>query len=361
MAYPKKSRQRTRNSFIASVVIHVIAVLMTNVSFHLYLPFQRQPEPLVEEEAVKVELFYAEVVKKPVFRQPGYHSPPTISKDSSASITKPKRAATKRRAIKSKPSAARFARKPDKARSMPLTSQVQMAATADMGLSSASQDAKSPRTISELEVTVKGGTEDKKTDESIPGVGSDGEEMQPVAGDLSVEAQIGGALKNIAEGIATKSETDRVDVVFLLDTSGSMAENIRAVGNHLNEMADTFVQNRLDFTLGVVKFRYGDILVFPQTSDISKYQRLLKNANTYGTERAYDAIMKAITRVQFRDGAARHFIMVTDEKMSGSFSATEILRRCQSGKIKLDIIGIDDEMQKALARATGGTWYPIPN
>jgi len=334
---------------------------MTNVTFHIYFPFQRQPEPLVEEESVKVELFYAEVVKKPVFRQPSYHSPPTISKDVSASIAKPKRTAKKRQSIKSKPSAAKFSRRPGRTRSMPLTSKVQVAETADMGLSSASQDAKSPPTISKVEVAVKGGTEEKKTDESIPGVGSDGEELNPAMGDLSADAQIGGALKNIAEGIAAKSETNRVDIVFLLDASGSMSENISAVGNHLSDMADTFSKNGLDFTLGVVKFRYAEILVFPQTSDITKYQRLLKNVDTYGTERAYDAIAKAIDRVVFRGNAARHFIMVTDEQMSGSLSGTEILKRCQDAKIKLDIIGIDDEMQKALASATGGTWHPIPN
>jgi len=316
------------------------------------------------EESVKVELFYTEVVKKPVFRQPNSHniSPINVGRiNRNSSANKPKRATAKRHLARSKSSVSRYTKIPGKGRSIPLGTAVRMADTSDMGLSSASLDAKKPPTISELEVTVKGGAEDKKTDESIVEVNSDGEELEASSGDLSADAQIGGALKAIAEGIAAKSETDKVDIVFLLDASGSMSENIRAVGNHLSDMADTFAENGLDFTLGVVKFRSVEILVFQQTKDITKYQRLLKNISTYGDESGYNAIVKAIKRVEFRDGAARHFIMVTDEELSGSFSATETLRRCQNAKIKLDIIGINDERQKALARATGGTWHLIPN
>jgi len=346
-------------------MIHVVAILITNVSFDIHFPFQKQPEPIVDE-SVKVEFFYTDVVKKPVFRQPSSHNTSSLNvgglnQDFSANITKPERATAKRRLARSKPSVSTFARMPGKGRSIPLATAVRMADTSDMGLSSASRDAKKPATISKLEVGVKGGVEEKKADESILSVGSDGEELETGSVHLSADAQIGGALKAIAEGIAAKSETDKIDIVFLLDASGSMSENIRAVGNHLSDMADTFVQNRLDFTLGVVKFRSVEILVFPQTNDITRYQRLLKHVSTYGDERAYNAIVKAIKRVEFRDGAARHFIMVTDEKLSGSFSLTEILRRCQNAKIKLDIIGINDEMQKALARATGGTWHLIPN
>ena len=125
-------------------------------------------------------------------------------------------------------------------------------------------------------------------------------------------------------------------------------------------MADMFVKKGLDFTLGVVKFRYVKFLLFPQTKDISKYQRLLKNVQCGGDERAYDAIVKTLDMVQFRPGAQRRFIMVTDEKMKGSYSTLEVIKRCQEAQVKLDVIGTDDVMDKHLARQTGGVWYAVP-
>ena len=176
MYYSKTSKKRTRNSFIASVVIHVVAVLMTNVSFHIYFPFQKQLEPLVEEESVKVELFSAEVVKKPVFRQASSHL--LENKDFSANTSKPKRATAKRNLAKGKPSVGRIKRIPGKGQSIPLGTDVRVSENSDMGLSSASRDATLSPTISKLEVTVKGGVGNKKADENIANVDGDGEGLE---------------------------------------------------------------------------------------------------------------------------------------------------------------------------------------
>ena len=121
-----------------------------------------------------------------------------------------------------------------------------------------------------------------------------------------------------------------------------------------------FVENGLDFTLGMVKFKYVKSLVFPQTKEVGKYQRLLQNVRCGGDERAYNAIVKAIDMVDFRPGARRRFIVVTDEKMKGSYPILEVIKRCQKSQIKLDVIGIDDRMDKYLARQTGGMWYLVP-
>ena len=180
----------------------------------------------------------------------------------------------------------------------------------------------------------------------------------------SREEQLGTALEGIAESVAGGTSTSPVDIVFLLDASGSMEDNIRAVGGQLRRMVDVFQEKNVNFTLGIITFKYldRDTIVFPQTKDYAKYQYLLEShvIQRGGDERAYDAIVKSIQRVKFRSNAERRFILVTDEATKGSYPITEVLSQCRSAGIKLDVIGVDRTLDKALANQTGGLWFPIP-
>ncbi len=176
---------------------------------------------------------------------------------------------------------------------------------------------------------------------------------------INHDAQIGSALQTIAGHIASGTSSSTSDIVFLLDTSGSMEENIRAVGNHLISMVKIFREKHIDFTMGIVKFKYNS-LIFPQTRDYEKYERLLENVKCGGDERAYNAIVKSITRVKFRTKAERRFILITDEPCKGSYTISDVLNRCREAQIKLDVIGVNDTWQKYLVNQTGGLWFPIP-
>ncbi|MBI1922772.1 VWA domain-containing protein [Candidatus Poribacteria bacterium] len=176
---------------------------------------------------------------------------------------------------------------------------------------------------------------------------------------VSRDVQMGAALQTIAGGIASGTSSSIVDIVFLLDASGSMADNIQAVRNHLVNMVEIFQKKPLDFTLGVVTFK-SSAKVFPQTRDYQKYERLLENVQIGGDERAYDAIVRAIAWVQFRPEAERRFILVTDEPCKGSYTFLEVLKRCREARITVDVIGINDPSQRVLAVQTGGLWLPIP-
>ena len=180
----------------------------------------------------------------------------------------------------------------------------------------------------------------------------------------SREEQIGTALEGIAESIAGGMSTSPVDIVFLLDASGSMEDNIRAVGGQLRRMVDVFQEKEVNFTLGIITFKYldRDTIVFPQTKDYAKYEYLLEShvIQRGGDERAYDAIVKSIQRVKFRSNAERRFILVTDEATKGSYPITEVLSQCRGADIKLDVIGVNRTLDKALAAQTGGLWFPIP-
>ncbi|MFQ6043983.1 MAG: VWA domain-containing protein [Candidatus Poribacteria bacterium] len=349
----RQSRKRVSYSFIASIILHIIAVLTVVINFRLYIPAQKHSTTLIDSTSVELYNPPAPTLNQSDFR---------ALQIQKASISAPKlsRKSNTRKFIQRNRSENRM-EKPISAEKMPMGTEVKINSTSGQFFFDRAHNLSTPLNSEPEGTNLKGGVKAVSTTEeaepegiSEPRLGSGG------LSEADIDAQIGSAMGRIAGQVAADDITGMVDIVFLLDISGSMEGNIRAVGNHLSDMADIFVEKGLDFTLGVVKFRYVKFLVFPQTKEISRYKRLLKNVKCGGDERAYDAIVKAIDMVRFRQGAQRRFIIVTDEKMKGSYSILEVIKRCQKANIKLDVIGIDDIMDKYLARQTGGLWYPVP-
>ena len=170
-------------------------------------------------------------------------------------------------------------------------------------------------------------------------------------------------LTRIGQHIVTNRTADIVDIVFIIDASGSMKDNINAVRTHLNRMTDLFDDAELDFTLGIVIFRENmlglDLDVIPQTRSVSQIKRTLSQVKCRGGEKAIDALIRATDEVDFRQNADVHFILITDEYVSGNYSARDVLTKMNDTKIKVDVVGLDEPFQKFITRSTGGIWLPI--
>ena len=172
--------------------------------------------------------------------------------------------------------------------------------------------------------------------------------------------QIGSALTGIARAASGGSAGRTVDIVFLLDLSGSMENNLRAVGESLSTMMSELQSRDADATFGVVKFKSVLFLVFPQSADVTQYERLLANLRVGGDELALDALSRAVEKVEFRPDAQRRFVLVTDEPLKGDPPLARVLPRLIAANIIVDVIGLDVRDHRMLARATGGTWHRIP-
>ena len=155
--------------------------------------------------------------------------------------------------------------------------------------------------------------------------------------------------------------------MFIVDTSASMQDDIDAVAKYLNRMIDRFEKANLDFTLGVVRFHHSvvyewlgmDITISPQTSDVEEVRRTLKSIKVSGGERALDALMKSISEVKFRPDADRHFILVTDEYVKGTYQVQDVLKAAKRSNITIDVMGRDEPFQRTIAEQTGGIWTSI--
>ncbi|MBM3215818.1 VWA domain-containing protein [Candidatus Poribacteria bacterium] len=173
-------------------------------------------------------------------------------------------------------------------------------------------------------------------------------------------AQIGKALKGIAEAVADGSGPHAVDIVFLLDSSGSMDNNIHAVADNLAAMMDYLQRKGYDATFGVVKFKVSTIRIFPQSRDAARLKRLLESFQVGGDERALDAIDKAVKKVRFRNNVERRLVLVTDEPLTGASTLDATIGLARQSGIVVDVIGLGTEQHRSLARRTGGEWYGIP-
>ena len=175
------------------------------------------------------------------------------------------------------------------------------------------------------------------------------------------------ALTKVGRHIVTNRSTDLVDIVFVVDGSGSMKNDIDAVREHLNSMTDLFDSAGMDFTIGVVAFRAGtgygllglDFEVIPQTRSISQVKKVLSQLKFRGDENGLDALIRAADEVTFRRAAEVHFIFVTDEYVSGAYSSMDVVMKMKTSRIKVDVIGRDEPFQKFIAKSTGGLWLPI--
>lgn len=189
--------------------------------------------------------------------------------------------------------------------------------------------------------------------------------LQPAQSPLKVEIKT--SLERISSHIAQVSPSKKLDLVFILDTSQSMIDNIRSTAMQLKEMAETLAEGDIDFTLGLVTFRDGfgyylmgwDVTVSPQTKDAEKIIETLESIRCRGDERALDALMEAASKVNFRPDAQKRFIFITDEYVKGSHSGAEVLDKIKSLGITVDVIGLDEPFQRAMAEQTGGIWTPI--
>ena len=174
-------------------------------------------------------------------------------------------------------------------------------------------------------------------------------------------------IKEVTEDIIGSSGGAPVDVVFVVDASGSMQDNINAVAEHLSEMVDIYKASEVDYQLGLTHFsvdgkRENRILVFQLTQDLSEIQTALYGIQLGGDEHALDAINETVIQIRFRSSAIKHLILVTDEDFTSlhGFSVDDAINLCRKNKVYVNVLGIDKPKHKYLAAVTGGTWYPIP-
>ncbi|MCE2402892.1 VWA domain-containing protein [Candidatus Poribacteria bacterium] len=203
------------------------------------------------------------------------------------------------------------------------------------------------------------------------GLGGDGGSGKGM-GTMDASNPFAKALKQIADHIIATRTLDKVNVVFVLDTSASMGDNIQQVAENLFSMTDAFDLVNLEYHLGMSEFsvREGgqELETRSLAPDVGYLRRRMQKVKLSGDENALDALIDTLNFMDFHADADKHLILVTDEPATTSMreeGASEtvqakVIDQSQIEDIHVNVLGFPEPFQQELATTTGGVWQQIP-
>ncbi|RKU31577.1 hypothetical protein C6499_04225 [Candidatus Poribacteria bacterium] len=173
---------------------------------------------------------------------------------------------------------------------------------------------------------------------------------------------------SLTDDIIASSGGGPIDVVFVVDASGSMGDNINAVAEHLGQMVDAYKTSEIDYRLGLTRFAVSGtpaknaIHVSQLTQNLSAYKQELYNIIPTGDENALDAIHQTLIELRFRSNTVKHLILVTDEPFTTlqGLTVTKIIEDTRRSEIYVNVLGLQIAEHQRLAEQTGGTWHAVP-
>lgn len=158
-----------------------------------------------------------------------------------------------------------------------------------------------------------------------------------------IEEQINDVIENIKaeESIAEESETistfstdantnnsrKKIDLVYVIDTSGSMSSAINAAKSSMSTLFNNLYNNGIDASVAVVTYsdyicdKENGAIIQPKNSknkwakDVPEAQALINNVSLYGCghETPLDGLEKAHRDLEFHEDATKFMVLITDE------------------------------------------------
>lgn len=168
----------------------------------------------------------------------------------------------------------------------------------------------------------------------------------------------------------TSGGTASVDIVFVLDVTGSMGDEIASVRNNIIEFTDSLEENGFDYRLGMVTFLDYVENIYPFTDNPIEFKSFVSQQYAHGggdyTENSLDALNE-VTQFEFRDESNRIVIWITDANYHiandiTSLTVNEIVDNYLFLGIKAYCIGNPDEQTNfydPIVEPTGGEYFNI--
>ena len=168
----------------------------------------------------------------------------------------------------------------------------------------------------------------------------------------------------------TTGGADALDLIFVLDVTGSMGGTINGVKDNIIEFTDSLKERGVDFRIGMVTFL--DIIEneYPFTTDAQAFKNIVAQQYAHGGDDAPENSLDALYRASlypFRNNAKRVVIWITDITYHESDNITartktQVVNALLQNDITVHAIGPEPyqtDWYNPIIQPTGGNFYNI--
>lgn len=156
----------------------------------------------------------------------------------------------------------------------------------------------------------------------------------------------------------------RIDIVFIIDRSGSMGNDINSVRDNIDTFVNRLTQENIDYRLGLISYERTPT-VYAMTTNVNTFKSNLNSINVSGgIENGLDAIKAALDEYTYYANSVKYFVLIGDERVYSQEGHTDnsIIRALNDEGVILTTVGLrgeNDVQFKNLANQTGGLYLDI--
>jgi von Willebrand factor type A domain. len=184
------------------------------------------------------------------------------------------------------------------------------------------------------------------------------------------EMPIASSTKVVRMEVGKDSARARADLIFVIDTTGSMNDKIDGLIESCESFVDKLAAKRIDWVAAVVGF--GDLTVegdrivaTPFSSSAERVKALLRGLPRYSGggnegESSLEALQAALDQPGYRPDAMKVFVLITDEPalQKKLRPATMSGRLREAGAIAF-VLSPNIKYFRSMATDTGGQWWNV--
>ena len=184
------------------------------------------------------------------------------------------------------------------------------------------------------------------------------------------ETRIASAAKVVRMEIGRDSAKARADLVFVIDTTGSMNDKIDGLIESCESFVDRLATKRIDWAAAVVGF--GDLTVegdkivaTPFSSSADRVKALLRGLPRYSGggnegESSLEGMQAALDQRGFRPEAMKVVVLITDEPaLQRNLRPATITGRLREAGAIAFVLSPNIKYFRSMAADTGGYWWKV--
>ena len=168
----------------------------------------------------------------------------------------------------------------------------------------------------------------------------------------------------IGESIRRDAANLPVDIVFFIDGSKSMSDDMTYLKDTIDPWIRDWDNALIDYRLAAVRFyasgNINRVNVFQAPQTQQQIHAILE-LPTADDEHLLHAVVEGARRINIRENAKTYFIVFTDEPGNPKYPIAGTITLLQEIPVVVCVIGTNDTFQRQVARQTGGIWVAIPN